>query len=274
MSHQEEEQLERQYDRLDSTLSLVTRTDDLDPMSSDDTLRALMSCGHAVSPESVADWCRSQLDQGIFKFRCCALVDGNKRCNKEWSYPEVRRLADLSVEEMQHFEETIARLAAEQYCDGKQCPQCKTHVERKDLSNLCVRCTICTADKKKTYQFCWQCLREWKGPGPRSDRCDNNGCTNQDLQLVRTCVDVNLHDVRGVDACPSIRLCPTCGLKIEHNRSGCKNVICPRCRVEFCFVCLKLTPVCLKSSTYFIPCIGGVAPRQTTVPVWNRQRRQ
>lgn len=45
------------------------------------------------------------------------MVEGTKLCNKLWSYQEVRRLADLSVEEMQHFEETMARLSAAEYCE-------------------------------------------------------------------------------------------------------------------------------------------------------------
>ncbi|KAE8279246.1 hypothetical protein D5F01_LYC22832 [Larimichthys crocea] len=219
-----------------------------------------MSCGHAVTPESLTGWCRSLLDQNGTLQKCGAV----------WPYPEVRRLAVLTHEEMQHFEETIARLAATEYCEVKTCPGCKTYVERMDLSNLCVQCTICAADKKKTYQFCWQCLKEWKGPAPRSDRCNNDGCINHDLELLKNCKTTALPQVQGVDSCPSIRACPTCGQKVEHDRTGCKNVICQRCQVEFCFVCLKLTPECLKTSSYFIPCSAGVAPRQTSIPVWHR----
>uniref|UniRef100_A0A3B4F1N2 RING-type domain-containing protein n=1 Tax=Pundamilia nyererei TaxID=303518 RepID=A0A3B4F1N2_9CICH len=172
--------------------------------------------------------------QGNYKFRCPALLDGTKQCNKEWSYQEVRRLADLTVEEMQHFEESMARLALADHCE------CKTDVERKDLSNLCVQCVVCTADQKKTYQFCWQCLKPWKGAGLRSDRCDNDGCENKDLQLMQTCKTISLPEVEGVTSCPAIRLCPTCGMRVEHTTEYCKNINCPRCKMEFCFVCLEL----------------------------------
>lgn len=40
-------------------------------------------------------------------------------CNAEWPYQEVRRLAVLTAEEMQYFEESIARLSAVEYCDFK-----------------------------------------------------------------------------------------------------------------------------------------------------------
>ncbi|XP_068444408.1 E3 ubiquitin-protein ligase DDB_G0292642-like [Clinocottus analis] len=235
-------------------------------------LRAEMSCGHAVTPESLTGWCRSLLDQGQCKFKCPALVNGSsKKCGAEWSYQEVRRLAMLTPEEMQHIEENKARLAATEYCEFKTCPGCKTYVERKDLSNLNVLCTVCTVDKEVFFNFCWQCLNEWKGEAPRSDRCDNDGCVNLDLEVLKNCKTTDLPQVDGVDACPSIRACPTCGQRVEHDKTGCKNIICPRCQVEFCFVCLKLTPECLKTSSYFIACSDGVAPRQTSIPVWQRK---
>lgn len=42
-----------------------------------------------------------------------------QKCDAVWAYQEVRRLAVLTVEEMQHFEETSARLAAQEYCEYK-----------------------------------------------------------------------------------------------------------------------------------------------------------
>ncbi|XP_030609168.1 E3 ubiquitin-protein ligase RNF19B-like isoform X1 [Archocentrus centrarchus] len=269
MSIRGQEQVEKKYDPLDTTLKFVDRPDDLDPLC-DESLRAEMSCGHAVTPESLTHWCHTQLEEGNYKFRCPALVDGTKQCNKVWSYQEVRRLADLTVEEMQHFEESMARLAVTEYCEVQPCPQCKTSVERKDLSNLCVQCVVCTADQKKTYQFCWQYLKQWKGPGPRSDRCNNDGCENKDLQLLQTCGTISLPAVKGVTSCPSVRVCPTCGLRVEHNREYCKNIYCPRCRVQFCFVCLKLKSECSQTSSPYEICPSGVAPRQTSIPVWRK----
>ncbi|XP_015224552.1 PREDICTED: uncharacterized protein DDB_G0292642-like, partial [Cyprinodon variegatus] len=188
--------------------------------------------------------------------KCPALKDGTL-CGALWSYQEVRRLAVLTAAEMQHFEENTARLAAAEYCSVQQCPGCKTYVERADLTDLCVECLVCAEDNDDGFQFCWQCLMPWKGPAPRSDRCDNDGCINRDLELLRTCKDTTLPEVEGVDACPTIRACPTCGQRVEHDKTGCKNIICPRCQVEFCFVCLKLTPECLETSTHFIPCSDG-----------------
>lgn len=55
--------------------------------------------------------------KGYYKFRCPAVGEGTAQCNKLWSYQEVRRLADLSVEEMQYFEEAMSLLAAAEYCE-------------------------------------------------------------------------------------------------------------------------------------------------------------
>uniref|UniRef100_A0A8C6U9J6 RING-type domain-containing protein n=1 Tax=Neogobius melanostomus TaxID=47308 RepID=A0A8C6U9J6_9GOBI len=268
---------ERSYDPLDNTLVFVSGRDDLDPFSAEDedgSLRAQMSCGHAVTPDSLSEFCRHQLDQGNFKFKCPALVQGTTKCNKPWSYQEVRRLADLSVEEMQYFEENIARLAATEGREIQPCPKCKTNVERKDLTNLCVQCPICSADQERAYQFCWQCLRQWKGRGPRSDRCDNNGCSNKNLELLQTCKTIDLPEVQGATNCPSVRACPKCGAIVEHSRKFCKNVHCPRCRLEFCFICLKAKKKCNRTSTPYSLCQGGVAPRQTSIPVRNKDGRR
>lgn len=262
---------EKRYDPRDTTLKFVNRPDDLDPLpplEGDQSLRAQMSCGHAVTPETLTGWCRSLLDQGQYRFVCPALKDGMlHKCGEVWSYQEVRRLALLTKEERAYFEENIALLAATEYCELKICPGCKTYVEREDLTNLNVQCTICTAVKKKVYHFCWQCLKPWKGSAPR---CDNDGCVNHELEVLKNCKTTYLPEVEGVDACPSIRACPTCGQRVEHDKTGSKNVICPRCQKEFCFVCLKLTPECLKTSSYYILCSDGVAPRQTSIPVWSK----
>ena len=153
----------------------------------------------------------------------------------------------------------------------KQCPGCKTYVEREALDNLCFCCTVCKESNKPTMQFCWQCLKPWKGMVRGSDRCNNDGCSNNDLELLKGCGTITLSHVEGVGPCPSIRACPTCGMKVEHNKTGCKNILCPRCEVEFCFVCLKLTPKCKETSSYFKACSSGIAPRQTAMPRWNRK---
>ncbi|XP_055502431.1 uncharacterized protein LOC129703753 isoform X4 [Leucoraja erinacea] len=252
------------------TNNLRSRT--TSPQERDDepgVFRVEMSCGHAVDPISLTEWCRCLIDQGHLEFHCPASTHGtNGKCNKEWSYPEVRTCALLSLEERQVFEEKLTLLSAGKYCEYKQCPRCDSCVERKDLTNLAVDCSICMANDDSPFEFCWQCLLEWEGPAPRSDRCDNIHCTNVHLQVLENCGRKNL-SASNVQSCPKVRACPTCGMIIEH-KDMCKYMVCIRCHVEFCFACLQTEAICSKSSTHSTNCSRPVAPRQTRIPVWNQ----
>ncbi|XP_059843015.1 uncharacterized protein DDB_G0292642-like [Hypanus sabinus] len=209
--------------------------------------RVEMSCGHAVDPISLTEWCRIRISEGHFKFHCPAVIDDtDEGCGKEWSYVEVCRHALFSVEERQFFEEKLATLAASSYCEYKQCPRCGSNVERKDETNTSVTCSVCTANDGTPFEFCWQCMKKWKGPAPRSDKCDNEGCINIQLETLKNC-DTKTLPYSNIQDCPKIRACPTCGLLIEH-QDMCKYVVCVRCQVEFCFACLNTMAICSESS--------------------------
>ncbi|KAJ1090407.1 hypothetical protein NDU88_003539 [Pleurodeles waltl] len=260
---------EKLYDPADTTLKFVRRKDDITG-DNEDVFRVEMSCGHAVDPSSLTGWCRSLVDQCKIKFHCPADVDG-KNCGKEWSYVEIRRHALLTDEEQASFEKKIATIAAKQYCEYKECPGCKTFVERKDLQNLSVHCVICSATNKETCEFCWQCLRPWKGAGTSSLRCENEGCEDPRLKILAECSDKDLPGSE-IKNCPSTRACPTCGLMIEH-KDMCKYVMCQQCRLEFCFACLETAKVCQagKGGAWYKTCSKPVAPRQTRIPVWSQR---
>uniref|UniRef100_A0A3Q3WNR6 RING-type domain-containing protein n=1 Tax=Mola mola TaxID=94237 RepID=A0A3Q3WNR6_MOLML len=227
------------------------------------SLRAKMSCGHAVTPMSLTSWCRRLLEQGEYKFVC-----GQTNCNGEWSFEEVCKMALLTPAERSYFEKKIFSNAKD-LLEVKQCPGCKSFVRRQDCNNLNVECTVCSARRHKMYRFCWQCLKEWKGPAPREDHCDNDGCSSP-LEILKNCEEIVFQDVKGVRGCPSIRACPTCGHLVEHNKLQCKSMVCPLCKVKFCFVCLKKTEHCLTQKAYSL-CPSGVAPRQTSLPVRSRK---
>lgn len=44
---------------------------------------------------------------------------GQPKCDKEWSYAEVRKMALLTPEEMEHFEKTMALNASKHFFDSK-----------------------------------------------------------------------------------------------------------------------------------------------------------
>ncbi|KAM4564788.1 uncharacterized protein V3H82_013912 isoform 1-T1 [Fundulus diaphanus] len=250
------------YDPKDPSLKFVDREDDLDFLCEDfASPRAEMSCGHAVTPTSLTNWCLKLLEDGQSSFVC-----GASGCNAVWSYEEVCKMALLTTEEMKHFKKTMDINAS----ITRRCPGCKSPVARQNEFNLCVSCKTCTEKGGRLYEFCWQCQREWKGPKPRLDRCENDGCCNTALQTLKTCPDIVFDTVTGITGCPSIRACPTCGSLLEHKRNHCKHLTCPQCKIKFCFVCLKTFAECSKTSGISAPCSRGVAPRQTIIPVWKK----
>ncbi|XP_029943958.1 uncharacterized protein LOC115385968 [Salarias fasciatus] len=252
---------EKRYDPNDPTLTIVDEEDQLDfELDNFQSPRALMSCGHAVTPTSLTNWCRRQLDQGERFFVC-----GMPGCDARWSYEEVCRMALLTPEEMDYFENKIFDNAKD-FFGIKSCPGCQSTAMRSDFTNLCVQCTVCTNDRGKPFFFCWQCLREWRGPSPRTDRCDNKDCFNKSLKILMNCPDMTFLDVKGVTGCPSIRACPSCGFLLGHNKAWCKFLACARCREVFCFVCLKNKTICCETSNPYNLCSSGVAPRQTSIP--------
>ncbi|KAJ3585588.1 hypothetical protein NHX12_014307 [Muraenolepis orangiensis] len=255
---------EKKNDPLDATMKKETQEEE------DEDLVVVMSCGHTATPGSLTGWCLSVLKQGQCKFTCPALKPDGNQCGAALSYREVRRVAALTVDEMKLFEERLVHLTVHAMFQIKECPGCRTYVERQNEDNLCFSCPICEESNRPSHQFCWQCLRPWKGPAPRVDRCENPGCVDSDLQLLQTCHLMVLSDVSGVEPCPSIRACPTCGMKVEHTGTCCKYIICHRCEVEFCFVCLKVKQQCLQTSSYYRACSSGIAPRQTSIPKWNK----
>ncbi|XP_024656385.2 uncharacterized protein LOC112431873 [Maylandia zebra] len=250
---------EKCYDPRDKTLKFVDGEDDLDFLCEDfKSRRAQMSCGHAVTPTSLTNWCRKLLDQGETRFVC-----GGSGCSAEWTFAEVSKMALLDPQEKTYFRKTMEFNIARQTLTTKLCPGCRSTVTRANESDLNVLCKVCTAVKGRPFEFCWQCLRGWKGARPRKDRCGNDDCCNPSLETLKKCPDITLCDSE-VRVCPSVRACPTCGLLLEHSTIACPSVDCPRCNGRFCFVCLKHSSTCWR-----IRCTP--APRQTSIPVWNKK---
>ncbi|XP_019209535.1 uncharacterized protein LOC112841627 [Oreochromis niloticus] len=248
---------EKCYDPHNKTLKFVDGEDDLDFLYEDfRSLRAQMSCGHAVTPTSLTNWCRRLLDQGESRFVC-----GGSGCSAEWTFAEVCKMALLDPQEKEYFQKNMEFNASRQTLTTKLCPGCRSAVTRKNGSDLNVPCKVCTAVKGRLFEFCWQCSREWKGARPRKDRCGNHGCCNPSLETLKKCPNITLYSVK---ECPSVRACPTCGLLLEHSKKACPSVDCPRCDVTFCFVCLKRSGKC--QMTRCIP-----APRQKSIPVWKKK---
>ena len=258
------------HDKSDVTLKFTDKPDAiLGTSDPDDPKRVEMSCGHAVDPNSLTAWCRSLLDKHEYEFHCPAITgnDKLKQCKKVWEYAEVRRMALLNDEERKYFESKMSEYAASQYCDMKECPKCRSFIERIDLENLRVTCSVCKEKNKSCPDFCWNCLENWSGEMKSAFQCGNPKCEHPKLPSVRDC---DMFTLNGKQV-PTRRACPTCGTVVEHDQTGCKFIICPRCNKEFCFMCLEFQEECLKTapSSWYKDCKKPVAAKQTSIPVWS-----
>ena len=269
------ENLQRMHEVYSSGFPLAFTTTEPDAIlgmsDPEDQPRIIMSCGHAVDPNSLTAWCRSLLDKEQFEFYCPAIVDGTTRCEKVWEYSEVRTVALLNEAEQQYFETKMSEFAALQYCDMKECPGCRSFVERSDRTNLRVRCSVCTNKNGKIFDFCWNCDAEWTGPRTSSLKCGKDDCEHPEYPAIRDAPEVTLENLPEDIRVPNRRACPTCGRVVEHNMQACKYIVCPRCRNEFCFLCLLPKRVCMLSApfSWYGRCMKPVAPKQTSIPVWS-----
>ena len=88
------------------------------------------------------------------------------------------------------------------------------------------------------------------------------------VNLTKPSLDLIIRNAPDVHICgnkvPNCRRCPTCGCIVEHIPGGSKFVVCPRCKTEYCFLCLELREHCLREApdSFYKKCSKDVAPRQ------------
>lgn len=221
---------------LDDTVELSDAPDMITWDDDPENKRVKMPCGHAITPESLTLYCRSILTEGKWRFACPYIIQDQptRHCNKEWDYLDVRRLAVLTEEEKEEFEEKIAMNHLLKAMGIQQCPKCKSVMEREDKKVIRLTCIPCSK-KGKRYEFCWHCLNEWYNGSSRT-QCGNADCSGEDKRL-KALRDSPRKKIGGVEDCPSIRACVFCGTLIEHTEA-CKHMHC-KCGKDFCFVCLR-----------------------------------
>ncbi|XP_017327706.1 caspase-23 isoform X1 [Ictalurus punctatus] len=137
----------------------------------------VLSCGHQMPPDYLISWCKYYLMQEKTEFTCPRL-DENKKgiCGTKFSYQDLCNTVSLTSSLKEFFEERLGELTASSYCEFKACPGCESYVERADQENLCVHCTVCTARMGRSYEFCWDCRRKWKGAVQNTVHCGYSDC--------------------------------------------------------------------------------------------------
>ncbi|XP_035679585.1 uncharacterized protein DDB_G0292642-like [Branchiostoma floridae] len=198
------------------------------------TPRAKMSCGHAITPETLTTYCESLLSAGKYIFKCPYISPTGGYCGKEWTYLEVRRLAVLTPDEKKQFETKISDNYLRKGMGIQECPKCHSLCERINKKHKRVVCPLCSASDGVEFHFCWHCLHQWVGGG--IEKCGTAGCSGEDprLKILRDC---KKKTIVGVQGCPAVRACLKCGMLIEHEKA-CKHMACV-CGQKFCFICLK-----------------------------------
>jgi hypothetical protein len=154
-------------------------------------LKAALSCGHAADPNTLTAWCRSLIDDGKLEFFCPAIikVGTHEKCDKKWGYDEIKKIALLNQIETEYFEKKLSENAANTYMDYKECPKCRSFIIRQDLTNLRVYCTLCPVFSDKSFEFCWQCEKEWTVSLNRSsESCGRENCVNPLLEILQNCI--------------------------------------------------------------------------------------
>lgn len=193
--------------------------------------RLKMSCGHAITPDSLFGHMKktlmSQDKQGV---RC-------KNCRAEWSMQEIIKKADMTKDERIFFEYKVSlNMINQEDADSSECPFCGTYCQRQNQNELHIRCTTCTRRTKKVVEFCWNCKRSWT----TNHKCKLN--TKHELEQIQRFLNeapLKVMEYSNNRNVPSTRLCPGCGYLIVHEED-CQEMECKKCNLVFCFSCLKV----------------------------------
>nr|XP_055055781.1 probable E3 ubiquitin-protein ligase RNF144A-A [Misgurnus anguillicaudatus] len=116
-----------------------------------------------------------------------------------------------------------------------KCPGCRRS-RMKKLDGQRVVCRSCSKAKRRVFQFCWACQREWPREASSNDSCILPNCALRAVLLSTKQISDLQSSVRG---CPYFRACPKCKALLTHDGDGCPNIVCPQCKEEFCFRCMR-----------------------------------
>lgn len=204
------------------------------------------------------DHCTTLVEDSRFLFTCPS-------CGISWKYFLVRHVlsAAMTDDELESFNRKVNGNFVNSSIKIQKCPGCNIFLQRDSSKAFTnpnwVQCPACSAKNGERFEFCWVCLKPWKGG---SNSCGNDKCTGKDprIQILETCKTKVVDLTSDV---PSTRCCARCGTMIEHI-DKCKHMGCPKCHYEFCFVCLKpKTNNGWQCGEYDSKC--DVAPRQTNL---------
>jgi len=214
-----------------------------------------------VAVDTVNRICEDTLKEGGYTFFCPA-------CKHELTIPVVRHILKdvMTGEELNAVQYRATENFVKRPDTGiRQCQVCGVNWKRDFTKRWPVHrnrlvCNTCSRNKGREVEYCWECLREWRGD---DSKCGYSDCTWEKDQI-NTLQQCDTKKIGNVPGCPIIRACPRCGTLIHHY-DGCKHMTCKMCSCDFCFVCLKQKGLGNWECTpYDSSC--PIAARQTTLP--------
>eukprot|EP00457_Paulinella_chromatophora_P004186 gb/GEZN01004196.1/.p1 GENE.gb/GEZN01004196.1/~~gb/GEZN01004196.1/.p1 ORF type:complete len:501 (+),score=29.49 gb/GEZN01004196.1/:28-1503(+) len=266
---------------------LVSRfSPDPDPISfcqdEDDPRITLPNCEHAFTAQTLYTHASSYLDNGMRKtvVVCPMTSKAGTGCNKPIDWAFLRVAADLDAKDVEVIESKANRNYMLKNLEIAHCPMCKAPSYRENPNMTRVKCMVCANFHQRSFEFCFNCVREWKGES--RDVCGYGpscykGVLDFVTKLLASCATKKVTGI-SLDV-PAYRACP--GPKhlgsnekamligaVEH-KSGCKHIKCPYtfCSVEFCFVCLSIkTNGVWPCGSHSTTC--DLAPRQDLAAYW------
>jgi len=227
---------------------MTTEADPISGATEEDNPRAVMSCGHAFTPETLTAHARTYISENLRTEIKCPLSNqgsGDLQClsNNTWDYRYYIKAAKLDEKELKFFDTKLSRNYIQKNLQIQECPTCKSFVFREDQKLVRVSCVACKLLKKQTFDFCFYCLHQWRSSSMVV--CGNEGCSRIKImnQFLANCETITVDGVsiRGI---PDIRACPLDSHPKDHpfvwgHAGGCKHQKCPICEGEFCWICLN-----------------------------------
>jgi len=210
----------------------VDMTEGTDDSGYKEVPRYTMPCGHKYSSYGLRHYVTGLLKtEGCVIPLVCSFVNRKSYAclTKRWDWDMVLVTARLTTEELKEWERYMSENIVLQEMGGARCPECKTVSYRTD-SETRVVCMVCKTNKSQNPEFCAKCMRKWQG-----SKCLL--CEDFD-QTLQECDEKVVSEMK----VPVMRMCPRPHISpmlVEH-ADLCKHMMCPRCRLFFCFGCLSI----------------------------------
>jgi len=211
------------------------------------SIRVEMPCGHAVTPDGLAEYVDTEIINQKTKITCPV-----KSCCAEWKVSEIGKRG-LTTQEREKLEIGMTKnILFEQGL--QECLRCSAFIQREGNGTRMV-CPFCKQRGIK-YEFCWICQNKWQNNSSYS-KCGNALCGKyaEFQNILNTCSTKTIYGVQ----VPEVRACPHCKKAINHKET-CKHMDCPGCSTKFCYICLSVYKDQWTCGSYNTPC--KAAPRQ------------